>query len=1159
MHWLRGSLSRWRRRADRGRPDLALRRLAIESLEDRRLLATLDLDVQLYGDDGGSRGAPIAYARVGETVFLSVTTEDQRLSGTSAGVIALPLDLQWRNDIIRYPLLSAAPPTAPSAIPLPPPTVPNAVVTPSFPLQRSVNQFNVDDVLDPQVKEILGLRGASLPAAGLGQAIGKGSPDPLDPAKNEFSLIHFEAVGAGLRMPFQMTLAGSMSFADGARLDGIADASQDDPLTVTRYLRVQAVVEGRKFEDRNGNGELDEGEPGLPGWQIAAYLDQNGDGLLQQSEFLAGPVPQDGSPDGTVTTGADGSYQLYLDTAEPRLEGSCPAGAPQAYIIVEVLNAGWTQSFPRTLPNSVLDPGLNTGSVSLGEYGYAVTIQPCDPNSGLDDLDFGNFRHAAKSGVKFEDTNGNGAKDAGEPGLSGWTIQLTGTDGLGTPVNLSTTTDVDGAYLFSVPPGTYTVNEVPQSGWTQSYPASGSYTVTLQSGQADSDNDFGNFRPATKSGVKFEDANGNGAKDAGEPGKAVWPIRLTGADGLGNPVNVETTTDSEGRYSFSVPPGTYTVYETLPGANWHQSFPQAGAGIVTAPNGTLGYQVALVSGQLDLDNDFGNYCDVTNGGLKFEDLNGNGVRDPEEPGLPGWTIRLTGTDGGGNAVEMTATTGSDGSYSFSVPPGTYTVYETLPDATWKQSFPRPGTGIVTAPNGTRAYQVTVVSCSIDSDNDFGNLREAAVSGRKFADLNGNGVRDAGEAGLVDWAIRLNGTDALGNPVNQTDQTDDQGLYSFLVPPGVYTVCETLQNGWVQTAPATGCYAVTLTSGQLDGDNDFGNRLANGSLSGFVYADVDADGRRDVDAHGAPIELGLPQVEIALWRNGQLVQTDQTGPDGWYHFEDLEPGTYDVVQVAQPACFLDGTETVGIVLPGRESRGTAGADRITGIAIGGGEHGIDYNFGELGLTAACVNKRMLFGSAEPRRATVYEPLDVSSAVVRGTSGADQIQVQVVGGGVQVTVNGGPTQSFPTADASILTIDAGSGQDTVTYLGSAASEVLRSQPTYAVVRDQVAGPLPAGGVAVDWTYAVEVVHAEQIEATGGSGDARAVLQDSPGNDQLTAAGDSATLTMATDEDLDLLARAVAFERVRAIAAAGGTDEANQTPPLGYELDLVGDWLD
>ena len=216
-------------------------------------------------------------------------------------------------------------------------------------------------------------------------------------------------------------------------------------------------------------------------------------------------------------------------------------------------------------------------------------------------------------------------------------------------------------------------------------------------------------------------------------------------------------------------------------------------------------------------------------------------------------------------------------------------------------------------------------------------------------------------------------------------------------------------------------------------------------------------------------------------------------------------------------------------------------------------------GELGLTAACVNKRMLFGSAEPRRATVYEPLDASSAVVHGTSGADQINIQAVGGAVQVTVNGGPVRSFPIADTRIVTIDAGSGQDTVTYLGSAASEVLRSQPTYAVVRDQVAGPLPAGGVAVVWNYAVEVVHAEHIEASGGSDDARAVLQDSPGDDQLTAVGDSATLTMATDEGLDLLARAVAFERVRAIAAAGGTDDAGETPPLDFDLELVGDWAD
>ena len=1054
MRWLRSSLSRWRRRADRVRPVCVLRRAAFEPLESRRLLATLDLDVQLYADNSGTRGAPLSSARVGETLFLSVTTEDQRTLGTPAGVIALPLDLQWRDDILRYPSGSATPPTSPATIPVPPPTVPNAVVTASFPLQRSVSEFNVDDAADPHSQEILGLRGASLPAAGLGQAIGKLPPDPLAPAASEFSLIHFEAVGAGLTVPFQMTLAGSMSFADGARLDGIADANQNDPLTVTRYLRVQAVVAGRKFEDRDYNGQPDAGDAGIEGWRIGAYLDQNGDGVLQQSEFLAGAVPQDGSPDGFVTTGADGRYQLALDTAAPAPGGACPAGTPQAYIVVEVRNDDWTQSYPRESQHAVLAPGLDTGSIRLGDYGYAVTIQPCDPNSGLDDLDFGNSPEATKSGVKYEDTNGNGVRDAGEPGRLG------------------------------------------------------------------------------------------------------WAIRLTGTDGLGNAVDRQTTTDSDGAYSFRVPPGTYIVYEALIGDHWHQSAPQPGTGIVTAPNGTRGYQITLTSGETDAGNDFGNYCDSTAKGVKFDDRNGNGVKDTGEPGLSGWTIQLTGSDGLGNSVQRTATTDADGSYTFSVPPGTYTVYEALLDATWTQSSPLPGAGIVTAPNGTRGYQLTLASCGVTENRDFGNFRDGSVGGVKFNDENGNGIKDTDESLLPDWTIRLNGIDGLGNAVTRVAQTNAQGRYSFAVPPGVYSLHEELPTGWVQTAPPAGTYTVTLVSGQFDDGKDFGNRRILGSLSGFVYADVDADGRRDVDAAGAPIELGLPQVEIALWRAGQLVQTDLTGPDGWYHFEDLEPGTYDLIQTTQPACFLDGSESVGIVLPGREARGTAGADRITGIAIGADEHGIDYNFGELGLRAACVNKRMVFGSATPRQATVYEPLDVSSAVVRGTSGADQIDVQAVGGAVQVTVNGGPVRSFATADTKIVTIDAGAGRDTVTYAGSAASEVLRTQPSYAAVRDEVASPLPAGGTAVVWNYAVEAAGAERVEATSGGDAGRAVLQDSPHDDQLAAVGDSATLT--TDAELDLLARAVAFERVRAIAAAGGADEANQTPPLGYDLDLVGDWL-
>ena len=44
------------------------------------------------------------------------------------------------------------------------------------------------------------------------------------------------------------------------------------------------------------------------------------------------------------------------------------------------------------------------------------------------------------------------------------------------------------------------------------------------SGLVDSGNDFGNYRKATKTGTKFNDLNGDGAKDAGEPGLPGWTI-----------------------------------------------------------------------------------------------------------------------------------------------------------------------------------------------------------------------------------------------------------------------------------------------------------------------------------------------------------------------------------------------------------------------------------------------------------------------------------------------------------------------------------------------------------------------------------------------------------------------------------------------------------
>src|SRR5204863_5047269 len=63
----------------------------------------------------------------------------------------------------------------------------------------------------------------------------------------------------------------------------------------------------------------------------------------------------------------------------------------------------------------------------------------------------------------WQDSNGNGIQDPGEPGLAGVTVQLLAADGL---VSATTTTDSTGAYNFAnVPPGSYSVAVQPPAGY----------------------------------------------------------------------------------------------------------------------------------------------------------------------------------------------------------------------------------------------------------------------------------------------------------------------------------------------------------------------------------------------------------------------------------------------------------------------------------------------------------------------------------------------------------------------------------------------------------------------------------------------------------------------------------------------------------------------
>ncbi|MGB2712660.1 MAG: SdrD B-like domain-containing protein, partial [Vicinamibacterales bacterium] len=484
-------------------------------------------------------------------------------------------------------------------------------------------------------------------------------------------------------------------------------------LNTVLHLRGAAKKSGMKFEDLDGDGHKDAGEPGLPGWQI--FVDYNGNGVYDDGNGSAAKEP-------SAVTAADGTYTIS------------PIN-PGTYDVREVQQEGWTCSYPTAEPNC---------------YYKNELFQSDTTNTGND---FGNYRKGSISGTKFEDLDADGAaREQGEPAIAGITIYLDGSngnpaDGTKQAGETATTTDQNGNFSFTnLTPGNYVVREELTGGYVCSYPASGAgckYDVTLASNQVATGKDFGNWKEATKVGHKFNDLNANGQEDQGEPRLAGWTIYID-ADGSNTLNNNEpsTTTDQNGDFKFEgLKPGTYTFREVQQ-TNWHCSTPGNNAG----DEDDCEHTDTLTSGQTSDPNVFGNWKEAGISGTKFEDLDSDGAaREPGEPAIAGITIYLDGSngnpaDGTRQGGETSTTTDVNGNFSFTnLAPGNYTVRED-PSGGYICSFPASGSGC--------KYDVTLASGGSSTGNNFGNWRAATKVGHKFNDLNANGQEDQGEPRLA---------------------------------------------------------------------------------------------------------------------------------------------------------------------------------------------------------------------------------------------------------------------------------------------------------------------------------------------------------------------------------------------------------------------------
>ena len=107
--------------------------------------------------------------------------------------------------------------------------------------------------------------------------------------------------------------------------------------------------------------------------------------------------------------------------------------------------------------------------------------------------------------------------------------------------------------------------------------------------------------------------------------------------------------------------------------------------------------------------------------------------------------------------------------------------------------------------------------------NFGDTDLTVISGYVFKDLNGNGLKETGEAGLKGWRVfvDLDGDGILDG--NETSVlTDSTGKYRFsTLKAGTYRIAVVQQTGWAPTVPASGSRKITIASGATTSNKNFG--------------------------------------------------------------------------------------------------------------------------------------------------------------------------------------------------------------------------------------------------------------------------------------------------------------------------------------------------
>lgn len=693
-----------------------------------------------------------------------------------------------------------------------------------------------------------------------------------------------------------------------------------------------------------------------------------------------------------------------------------------------------------TDPDEVPHDAGNVGNRLTGSDGFGK-------GQGLADMEvICDFAPIQIGNRVWNDANSDGIQDAGEDGIAGVTVNLYAADG--TTLVATTVTNSRGEYYFdSITDGVdfntdYVVRlDKPENhtgngplaavGLTGEDEGAGPDQDRLDSdgtkvagfpqasittgnrGENDHTIDFG-FQPASVSVGNYVwiDSDGDGIQEPGEPGLEGVVLTLTDKNGdpvtdvSGNPVG-PVTTDANGRYLFDGLPvleaGDYytvTIDQAAPStiaaiAPYNPT--AAGQGGDTALDSSLwtaNSTELTTSGAKDLTLDFGFAPKpVAVGDFVWVDLDGDGVQDPGEPGIPGVTLTLLGPDGEPVDGVGPVVTDANGFYSFTDlpvladPNDRYTVLidnDQPALAAYKPTQSGQGGDPATdSSTGSATSGPLTQPQDRDMTLDFGFVpAEVSVGNYVWIDKNRDGIQDGNEDGIEGVVLTIVGPtgdpviDVHGNEVSSV-VTDENGFYLFdelpVLPAGQhYTVQinrdapatqsalgNLLPTQTEQGTPATDSSTWEATSGDLteDGDADltldFGFVEPSVSVGDFVWIDQDKDGVQDAlepGIEGVVLTIVGPDGNPVTDIYGNPVGPQTTDADGGYSFDDLPAlpsGLHYTVKIDRTAASTK--DALAQYVPTLTGQGTSATDSSTWEAESGdldedGERDDSLDFG-----------------------------------------------------------------------------------------------------------------------------------------------------------------------------------------------------------------------